>query len=81
MGKSDHLVKQFYDHCRLESKGETALLGFTNNDWYPGDLYDLSLTIDDRYWNESAALEWAAQALRKLNLSMVLEDTANQRGI
>ena len=37
-------------------------------------LYDLSLTINDKYWNEEAAMQWATQGLRKLNILSLLED-------
>jgi len=30
-------------------------------------LYDLSITIDDRYWNETKAIEWATKALRTIS--------------
>lgn len=36
-------------------------------------LYDLSLTIDDRYWNETKALEWANKAARLLRSDQMLE--------
>lgn len=43
MGKSDDLVKSFYNSFNVQSNGKTALLGFSNNNWYSGDLYDLKL--------------------------------------
>lgn len=43
MGKSNNLIKEFYDLNDVCSKGKTALLGFTNNNWYFGDLYDIQL--------------------------------------
>lgn len=36
-------------------------------------LYDLSLTIDDRYWNETKMAEWAHKALRMVNTDQSLE--------
>lgn len=43
----------------------------TNSKFIPiqSVMYDLSLTIDDRYWNEIKFLEWANAGYRKLNLS------------
>jgi len=43
MGRSDPFVKKFYDDSSVTTNGKTALLGFTNNNWYQGDCYDLSL--------------------------------------
>lgn len=37
-------------------------------------LYDLSLTIDDRYWNEVKMYEWLTQGLRQLKLESIYED-------
>jgi len=37
-------------------------------------LFDLSTLIDDRYYNETTALEWAAQGLQKLRVSPKLEE-------
>lgn len=37
-------------------------------------LFQLSTLIDDRYYNETFALEWAAQGLQKLNIIPKLED-------
>ena len=42
MGRSDPHVYNFYKHY-IKPEGTTALLGFTNNNWYQGDLYDLQL--------------------------------------
>ena len=42
MGKSDPYMKEFYDEF-VSQKGTTALLGFVNNNWFYGDLYDLQL--------------------------------------
>jgi SAM-dependent methyltransferase len=42
MGKSDPYMKEFYDEF-VNQKGTTALLGFVNNNWFYGDLYDLQL--------------------------------------
>lgn len=42
MGKSDAFVKPFYDNF-VKPVGDVALLGYNNNNWWPGDLYDLSL--------------------------------------
>ena len=36
-------------------------------------LYDLSLTIDDRYWNETKMGEWAHRALRMVHTDQSLE--------
>lgn len=36
-------------------------------------IYDLSLTIDDRYYNETKALEWATKALRIIGPESALE--------
>lgn len=36
-------------------------------------LYDLSLSINERYWNEAIATEWAAKAFRMMNLELALE--------
>lgn len=37
-------------------------------------LYNLSLVIDERYWNEINILEWATSALRSMNIVPLLED-------
>ena len=42
MGKSDSILKPWY-MCHIKPVGEVALLGFTNNSWFDGDLYDLGL--------------------------------------
>lgn len=42
MGKSDPHLRKFYNE-HIAPIGETALLGFTNNSMFNGDLYDLSL--------------------------------------
>ena len=36
-------------------------------------LYDLSLTIDDRYWNEQKMLQWLIHGVRQINLISMLE--------
>jgi len=36
-------------------------------------LYDLSLTISDRYWNETKMAEWAHRALRMVHTDQTLE--------
>lgn len=36
-------------------------------------LYDLSLTVDDRYWNEAKMAEWAHRALRMVHTDQSLE--------
>ena len=36
-------------------------------------LYDLSLTIDDRYWNQNKMTEWAYKALRLIRSDVMLE--------
>jgi len=43
MGKSDTPIKEFYDQCGIQSNGDTALLGFIDNNWYSGDCYDIQL--------------------------------------
>ena len=45
MGRSDlHLYYNLYfPHIKTKPKGEVALLGFTNQDYFFGDLYDLQL--------------------------------------
>ena len=42
MGSTDFYIKPWYKE-HIEPKGEVALLGFSNNDFFNGDLYDLSL--------------------------------------
>jgi len=42
MGRSDNLLFPFYKNTIIE-KGDTALLGFTNNNHFKGDLYDSQL--------------------------------------
>ena len=42
MGRSDPHVLTFYNKT-VKPKGSIALLGFSNNNFYNGDLYDLSL--------------------------------------
>jgi len=42
MGRSDPLIRPFY-HEHIKPQGEIALLGFVNNSWFDGDLYDLQL--------------------------------------
>lgn len=37
-------------------------------------LYQISLLIDERYWNETVMLEWATKALRSLQLPLSLID-------
>jgi len=37
-------------------------------------LYDLSLTLDDRYKNETKMLEWIAHGLRQIPLESLLEE-------
>ncbi len=41
-------------------------------------LYDLSLTIDDRYWNENKMMEWLAHGFRQLNIEAALETKVKQ---
>ena len=57
MGRADPHVLSFYNKT-IKAKGHTALLGFSNNNFYNGDLYDLSLnnwninsgwTLDKKY--------------------------------
>lgn len=44
MGKSDEYLYQFYSQKITPNiKGDVALLGFTNNNWFQGDLYDPQL--------------------------------------
>jgi hypothetical protein len=38
-------------------------------------LHDLSLLVDERYWNEMAMEEWITKALRQLNIEPALEQT------
>ena len=42
MGKSDNYLIPFYKR-NVDQKGRTALLGFTDNRMFEGDLYDLQL--------------------------------------
>ena len=42
MGRSDPYVYDFYKF-HIKPQGEVALLGFVNNNWFDGDLYDLQL--------------------------------------
>tara|TARA_R110000851_G_scaffold236991_5_gene389745 strand:- start:16238 stop:16846 length:609 start_codon:yes stop_codon:yes gene_type:complete len=42
MGRSDPVLKDYYFQ-RIKPKGKTALLGYTHNNWFQGDLYDLQL--------------------------------------
>jgi len=42
MGRSDPLILDFY-RKNIKQEGQTALLGFTDNKWFDGDLYDLQL--------------------------------------
>ena len=51
MGRSDPHVLHFYNKT-IKPKGSTALLGFSNNNFYDGDSYDLSLDN----WNINS--EW-----------------------
>lgn len=46
MGRSDAVLEKYYN-ALVRPQGETALLGFTNNKWFGGDLYDLQL----KNWN------------------------------
>lgn len=41
-------------------------------------LYNLSLVIDERYWNETAVLEWATHALRSLRIEKALQQKVCQ---
>lgn len=36
-------------------------------------LYNISLLIDDRYWNESKMYEWVARGLRQINISLLYQ--------
>lgn len=36
-------------------------------------LYDLSLSLNERYWNEAAMTEWLVHGLRQINLEPILE--------
>ena len=40
-------------------------------------LHDLSLMIDERYWNETAMEEWITKALRQLNIEPALEQAVS----
>lgn len=42
MGRSDPYIFSFYKN-NIRPSGDTALLGFTNNNFFKGDLYDLRL--------------------------------------
>jgi len=42
MGKSDGFVRPFYNKY-IKPVGDVALLGWSNNNWWQGDLYDLSI--------------------------------------
>ncbi len=42
MGKSNAALMPFYKQ-HIKADGDVALLGFTDNNWWKGDLYDLSL--------------------------------------
>ena len=42
MGRSDPIIFQFYRQV-IRPKGKVALLGFTDNTLFDGDLYDLQL--------------------------------------
>ena len=51
MGRSDPHIHSFYKNY-IKPQGEVALLGFTNNNWFNGDLYDLQLNnwnINDQW--------------------------------
>lgn len=41
-------------------------------------LYDLSLTINDRYWNDSKMMEWLARGYRQMNISNLLTTKVKQ---
>jgi len=49
MGMSDAFMVPFYKN-NISVKGKTALLGFTDNEMFEGDLYDLQLT-DEQHWD------------------------------
>jgi len=42
LGRSNPYIYSFY-RKHIKPEGQTALLGFTNNQWFNGDLYDLQL--------------------------------------
>ena len=42
MGRSDNILHTHY-RSQIEPQGDVALLGYTNNNWFSGDLYDRSL--------------------------------------
>ena len=42
MGRSNNILKPFYSRA-IKPQGSVALLGFTNNSWFKGDLYDKEL--------------------------------------
>ena len=51
MGRSDPLVLKFYKK-HIKPQGNVALLGFVDNRWFDGDLYDLQLNnwnINDKW--------------------------------
>lgn len=41
-------------------------------------LYNISLLIDDRYWNESKMYEWIARGLRQMNISLLYQNTVSK---
>lgn len=44
-------------------------------------LYDLSLTIDERYWNEIKMLTWLVRGYRQMNLAAALEPKTCQLAV
>tara|TARA_Y100000310_G_scaffold218705_1_gene219998 strand:+ start:2874 stop:3479 length:606 start_codon:yes stop_codon:yes gene_type:complete len=42
VGRSDPIIQNFYK-SNIKPEGKAALLGFTENRWFEGDLYDLQL--------------------------------------
>ncbi len=42
MGKSDSILKAWYQY-NIKPRGEVALLGYSSNNFFPGDLYDRSI--------------------------------------
>jgi len=51
MGRTDPYISSFYKK-NIDPTGDVALLGFSNNSWFDGDLYDLELNN----WNINS--EW-----------------------
>lgn len=50
-----------------------------NNKYIPINsiLYDLALTIDDRYWNEAKMLQWLIHGVRQINIEALFVDNVS----